>query len=216
LYTTSKIKALLINRNLLTTFKNTLEFLRKEPRVEIHILDQESTYPPLLEFYKTITEEIHYAKNEGPYSAWDPKYEYLRKGYFIVADTDCIYDNVPDDWLDVMLHAINQPGSPKIGFSLEIEDLPNTDQGKQSYAHEAKYWENKIDLGWDAHVDTTFALYRANLSFSYNGIRLDKPYCIQHAPWYIDDCCIPEEWQYYLDHANHISTWGTRIKKSPN
>ena len=53
MYTTSKIKALLINRNLLTTLKNTLEFLRKEPRVEIHILDQESTYPPLLEFYKT-------------------------------------------------------------------------------------------------------------------------------------------------------------------
>ena len=212
----SKIKALLINRNLLTTFKNTLEFLRKEPRVEIHILDQESTYPPLLEFYKTITEEIHYAKNEGPQSAWDNKYKHLRKDYFIVADTDCMYDGVPDDWLDVMLHAINQPGSPKIGFSLEIEDLPNTDIGKQAHAHEAKYWENKIDLGWDAHVDSTFALYRANLSFSYNGIRLDKPYCIQHAPWYIDNCCIPEEWQYYLDHANAKSTWGTRIKKSPN
>lgn len=214
MYTTSKIKALLINRNLLTTFKNTLEFLRKEPRVEIHILDQESTYPPLLEFYKTISEEVHYAKNEGPYSAWDPKYKHLRKDYFIVADTDCMYDGVPDDWLDVMLNVIKQPGSPKIGFSLEIEDLPNTDTGKQSYKHEAKYWENKINLGWDAHVDTTFALYRGNMSFSYNAIRLDRPYCIKHAPWYINDCCIPEEWQYYLEHASSVSTWGSRIKNN--
>jgi len=212
LYTTSKIKALLINRNLLTTFKNTLEFLRKEPRVEIHILDQKSTYPPLLEFYKTISEKVHYSENEGPYSAWHHRYNHLRKNYFIVADTDCIYDNVPDDWLDVMLHAINQPNSPKIGFSLEIEDLPDTDAGKQSYEHEAKYWKNKINLGWDAYVDTTFALYRTDMPFSYDAIRLDRPYCIKHAPWYINDCSIPEEWQYYLEHASSVSTWGNKIK----
>jgi hypothetical protein len=212
----SKVKVLLINRNLLTTLQYTLNFLRKEPRVEIHILDQKSTYPPLLEFYKTISEKVHYSENEGPYSAWHHRYNHLRKNYFIVADTDCIYDNVPDDWLDVMLHAINQPGSPKIGFSLEIEDLPNTDIGKQAYKHESKYWENKIDLGWDAHVDTTFALYRANMAFSYDAIRLDRPYCIKHAPWYLDKSCIPEEWRYYLDNANGLSTWGTRIKKSPN
>ena len=28
-------------------------------------------------------------------------------------------------------------GSPKVGFSLEIEDLPNTDIGKQAYEHES-------------------------------------------------------------------------------
>ena len=218
MYTTSKIKALLINRNLLTTLKNTLEFLRKEPRVEIHILDQESTYPPLLEFYKTITEEVHYAKNEGPYSAWDPKYRDLRKNYFIVADTDCMYDDVPDDWLDVMLHAIEQPDAyyrdRKVGFSLEIEDLPNTDQGRKMHSIESRYWENKIDLGWEAAIDTTFALYRANTSFKYDGIRLDRPYCIQHAPWYIDDSSIPEEWQYYLDHAGYVSTWKRRVEEN--
>lgn len=211
----SKIKVLLINRNLLTTLQHTLNFLRKEPRVEIHILDQESTYPPLLQFYKTISEKVHYSKNEGPYSAWHYRYNQLRKDYFIVADTDCTYDNVPDDWLDVMLHTINEPSSPKVGFSLEIDDLPDTDIGKQAYKHESKYWENKIDLGWDAHVDTTFALYRANMAFSYDAIRLDRPYCIKHKPWYLDKSCIPKEWRYYLDNANGLSTWGSKLK-SPN
>lgn len=209
----SKIHVLLVNRNLLTTTKNTIDFLRKEERVEIHILDQASTYPPLLEWYKTIPEDIIYCDNEGPYSCWHPKYKHFRKNYFIVADTDCMYDNVPDDWLDVMLHAINQPGSPKVGFSLEIEDLPNTDIGKQAYKHESKYWENKIGLGWDAHVDTTFALYRANMSFSYDAIRLDRPYTIKHAPWYLNVEDVPVEWLYYLEHASGVSTWGSKIKK---
>ena len=212
MYTTSKIKALLVNRNLLTTFKNTLEFLRKEPRVEIHILDQESTYPPLLEFYKTITEEIHYAKNEGPYSAWNPNYEHLRKGYFIVADTDCMYDNVPDDWLDVMLDALDNSEVFKVGFSLEIEDLPNTELGRETHAYESKYWQKKTSYGWDADVDTTFALYKPNSAFSYKALRLDRPYTIQHVPWYLDICCIPEEWEYYLEHASSVSTWGINIK----
>ena len=49
-----KIKAFIVNRNLLTTLKNTVEFLSKEPRVEVVIFDQQSDYPPLLEYYKTV------------------------------------------------------------------------------------------------------------------------------------------------------------------
>jgi hypothetical protein len=206
------IHALLVNRNLLTTTRNTVEFLRKESRVKIHILDQGSTYSPLLEWYKTIPENVIYCANEGPYSCWDVKYKELRRNYFIVADTDCLYDNVPDDWLDVMLNAINQPNVFKVGFSLEIEDLPDTELGKQAYNHEIKYWQKKTPNGWDAHVDTTFALYKSYSPFSYEALRLDRPYCINHAPWYLDVSSIPDEWLYYLEHATAVSTWGSKIK----
>lgn len=216
MYTTSQIHLLLVNRNLLETTKNAVEFLRREERVKIHILDQGSTYPPLLEWYKTIPEDIIYCNNEGPYSCWNPKYENFRKNYFIVADSDCIYDKVPDDWLDVMLNALMRSGAFKVGFSLEIEDLPNTELGREAHAIESRYWEKKTPYGWDAAIDTTFALYKGHSPFSYDAIRLDRPYTIKHAPWYLNVEDIPEEWQYYLDHANAISTWGTRIKKSPN
>ena len=44
------IKAIIVNRNLLTTLQNTIEFLKKEDRVsEIHVLDNHSTYHPLLD-----------------------------------------------------------------------------------------------------------------------------------------------------------------------
>jgi len=206
------IHILLVNRNLLETTRNTIEFLRKEERVEIHILDQASTYPPLLEWYKTIPEDIIYCDNEGPYSCWHPKYKHFRKNYFIVADTDCMYDNVPDDWLDVMLDALDHSRAPKVGFSLEVEDLPNTELGREAHAHESKYWKKKTPYGWDADVDTTFALHKPNSAFSYEALRLDRPYTIQHVPWYLDVCCIPEEWKYYLEHASSVSTWGNKIK----
>ena len=65
------MKAIIVNRNLLTTLKETVEFLSKESRVEVIIYDQQSTYPPLLEYYKTCPVEIVYSKaNGGPYSVW--------------------------------------------------------------------------------------------------------------------------------------------------
>ena len=153
---TNLISVFLINRNLLDTTKNTLEFLRKEKRVKVHILDQQSTYSPLLDWYKTIPEDIIYCKNEGPYSCWHPKYKHFRKNHFIVADSDCIYDKVPDDWLDVMLNTLNESEAFKVGFSLEIEDLPNTELAREAHVHESKYWKKKTPYGWDADIDTTF------------------------------------------------------------
>ena len=47
------MKAIIVNRNLLTTLKETVEFLSKESRIDVIIYDQQSTYPPLLEYYKT-------------------------------------------------------------------------------------------------------------------------------------------------------------------
>ncbi len=96
----NKIKAVVVNRNLLTTLKNTVEFLSKEPRVKVVIYDQQSTYPPLLEYYKT-QNVLYNTENGGPYSVWGiPN---INKDYYIIADSDCTYDGVPEDWLDKML-----------------------------------------------------------------------------------------------------------------
>ena len=52
------MKAIIVNRNLLSTLKETVEFLSKESRIDVIIYDQQSTYPPLLEYYKTCPAEI--------------------------------------------------------------------------------------------------------------------------------------------------------------
>lgn len=209
-----KIKAFIVNRNLLTTLKNTVDFLLKEPRIDVIIFDQQSDYAPLLEYYKTVNATVVYSPtNAGPHSVWGETLKgYFNTDPFIVADSDCIYDGVPSDWLDKMLNVLNTTTVFKVGFSLNIEDLPDSEVGKQAKEWEAKYWTKKIELGWDAHIDTTFALYRPYSGFSYDAVRLDKPYCINHVPWYLTNKNITDEWRYYLNTASSVSTWGTKLK----
>jgi hypothetical protein len=203
------VKAIIVNRNLLSTLKETVEFLSKESRVDVIIYDQQSTYPPLLEYYKTCPAEIVYAKtNGGPHSVWSNDLKHHLKDYFIIADSDCSYEGVPDDWLDVMLNIAKD--NVKVGFSLDL-DLPETPLRQNIIDWESKFWVNKNEHGWIADIDTTFALYPPNSPFTYRAIRLDKPYCIKHIPWYLNE--IPEEWKYYLEHASSVSSWGSKLKK---
>jgi len=205
----NKIKAVVVNRNLLTTLKNTIEFLSKEPRVEVIIYDQQSTYPPLLEYYKT-QNVLYNTENGGPYSVWGiPN---INKDYYIIADSDCTYDGVPEDWLDKMLDSLNVINSDKVGFSLRLDDLPDNELTRQVKDHESRYWINKCQSGWVADVDTTFALYRSGSMFSYNAVRLPEPYTIRHIPWYLDET-MSDEWKYYLQNASGVSSWGSRLKQ---
>jgi len=214
MHSSEKIKAFIVNRNLVSTLKNTIDFLSKEPRIEIIIFDQQSEYPPLLEYYKTINTTIVYSKtNGGPHSVWGETLKrYFNNNHFIVTDSDCIYDDVPNDWLDIMLNVLNTTNIFKVGFSLNIQDLPNSEIGNQAIEWENKYWSKKVDFGWNAHIDTTFALYRPHSGFSYDAIRLDKPYCIKHIPWYLNKENITDEWLYYLNNISNVSTWGMKLK----
>ncbi len=214
-----KIKAFIVNRNLISSLKNAVNFLLKEPRIEIVIFDQQSTYPPLLEYYNNSGVTVVYSsQNNGPHSVWgDQLRPYFNDNYFIIADSDCLYDDVPNDWLDKMINVLENTDVFKVGFSLDISDLPETEIGRQAREWESKYWINRKDIGWDAHIDTTFALYRPFSGFAYDALRLDKPYCIKHTPWYLTDENITDEWKYYLNTAaSSISCWGTKLKSTIN
>lgn len=203
-----KIKAIIVNRNLVTTLKNTVDFLSKDSRVEVIIFDQQSTYPPLLEYYKT-QNVLYNNSNGGPYSAWGIRE--LNNHHYIVTDADCTYDDVPDDWLDKMLHCLDNSQNNKVGFSLRIDDLPDNVIANQAKHHESKFWTNSCQFGWVGEIDTTFALYRAGTAFQYQAVRLFEPYTIKHVPWYIEND-MNEEWEYYLKHSSGISVWGSRLK----
>jgi hypothetical protein len=205
------MKAIIVNRNLLSTLKETLDFLSKESRIDVIVYDQQSTYPPLLEYYKTCPAEIVYAKtNGGPHSVWGNDLKHHLTDYFIITDSDCSYEGVPDDWLDVMLNIAKD--NIKVGFSLDL-NLPETPLRQNIIEWESKFWVDKNEHGWIADIDTTFALYPPNSPFTYRAIRLDKPYCIKHIPWYLTNENITEEWKYYLKNASHVSTWGSKLKQ---
>lgn len=204
-----KIKAYIVNRNLLTTLKSTVDFLSKEPRVEVVVYDQQSTYPPLLEYYKT-QNVIYNTENGGPYSVW--KLPNVNDDYYIVADSDCTYEGVPDNWLDVMLESLKEVGLPKVGFALSVNDLPDNPVANEAKELELRYRLKRCRHGWLSSIDTVFCLYRPKSEFSYNAIKLFPPYEIKHVPWYLDET-MSDEWKYYLEHASKISTWGMKLKE---
>ena len=207
-----KIKAFIVNRNLLTILKSTVDFLLKEPRVEIIIFDQQSTYSPTLEYYATCNVRVIYNnRNGGPHSVWGLRAEFNNTN-FIIADSDCDYSGVPDDWLDQMLKVLEETSAFKVGFSLSLDNLPDTDVARDVKNREAEYWSQKESYGWIADIDTTFALYRPHSAFSYRAVRLDKPYCIKHILWYITKENLTDEWKYYLNNVTGISTWGSKLK----
>jgi hypothetical protein len=211
----SKIKAFIVNRNLVTTLINTVDFLLKEPRVEVVIFDQNSNYPPLIEYYKNCgVRVINSPSNNGPHSVWGLR-EFNNQP-FIVTDSDCDYQTVPDNWLDKMLFTLNNSEHFKVGFSLEIDNLPSFEIANQAIIHESKYWKDKDEFGWVSDVDTTFALYRPNSPFSYKALRLDKPYTIKHTPWYLTCENLNDEWIYYLKNSSGVSTWGSKLKNLCN
>jgi hypothetical protein len=211
-----KINAFIVNRNLLTTLKNTVDFLSKNPNINIVILDQGSTYPPLLDYYKNLNHQIiEFPNNDGPHSVWSNKVKsYHNDNPFILCDSDCTYDGIPADWLDKMMYSLDKTNIRKVGFSIEIDDLPSTPLGLRAKNHEKQFWNNLTNLGYISEIDTTFAIYKKHSSFGYDGIRLPKPYTMRHELWYLDSDNINDEWQYYIKNAKHFSTWGSIIKQS--
>ena len=208
------INAFIVNRNLLTTLKNTVNFLSKNSSINIIILDQGSTYEPLLDYYKGLNHTIvEFPHNEGPHSVWSAKARpYHNNEPFILCDSDCTYDGIPNDWLDKMLYTLERTDYRKVGFSIEIDDLPPTNLGVRAKNHETPYWNNLTELGYVNEIDTTFAIYKKHSGFGYDGIRLPRPYTMRHELWYLDVNNINDEWIYYLQNAKHFSTWGTTIK----
>ncbi len=212
----NKINVYIVNRNLLTTLKHTVEFLLKEPRVEVIIFDQASTYPPLLEYYKSCGVTVVYSNNNGgPPSIWGESLtSYFNDNHYIITDSDCDYTNIPSDWLDVMLNVLENSTVDKVGFSLTIDGLPDNELSKDIISWESKYWLNKNEHGWIADIDSTFCLCRYQTGFSYKGIRLDYPYTIKHIPWYLES--LDEEWKYYVDNVTGMSTWGCKLRRVTN
>ena len=65
------IPIFICNRNLLTWPKNAVEWFNKIPDLRPIIIDNDSTYQPLLEWYKNCPCEVKYHKtNGGPFVAW--------------------------------------------------------------------------------------------------------------------------------------------------
>ncbi|TAG24335.1 MAG: glycosyltransferase family 2 protein [Cytophagia bacterium] len=180
----------------------------------IVILDNASTYPPLLEYYKNCPHRVVLlGKNAGYMALWEsPIFEEFKNDFYVYTDPDLLpIAQCPKDFMEVFLKLLAENADiKKVGFSLKIDDLPDCFPKKQEIvAIESKYWQRKrSEWAYDAPIDTTFALYRPGAKGDHRakGLRTVYPYVARHLPWYLDPQNLPEEEIYYKQRASDSST----------
>ena len=216
------IPIIICNRNRLTPLRDLVDWLQAAGHESITVLDNASTYPPLLEYYESERRSLQVRKlgrNMGPYALWTNELRDLRARVpFIYSDSDVVPDpDCPQDLAWLLLEiARRYDGRFKVGAGLRIDNLPSHySQAARVRRWEERFWRNKLrdaNSGkcplYLASVDTTFAVYLSGDNVS-QGIRTGGPYWAQHRPWYLDSSNPTEEELYYEQSAStRFTNWG--------
>lgn len=220
-----KIPVIINNYNRVTSLRLLIESLEKRGYRNIIIIDNNSTYPPLLEYYNICPYRlIRLDENLGSNALWKISlYDEVKHDFFVYTDSDMVpVEECPGDFMLFFLETLKKhPLAQKVGFSLKIDDLPDHNLMKQSIiGFEGHFFTDfrKDDLLCQAPIATTFAMYRpfGMRKHANNHIemyRADFPYMARHLPWYQDTLNPDEEEKYYLEHLGHGTWWTTRASK---
>ena len=215
-----KIPIFIVSFNQLKYLKQLVTYLNTNNYLNIIIIDNNSTYPPLLSYLKDIESKvkvIRLKQNLGHLVFWElqQSIDVYTKGYYVVTDPDIIpLLDCPKDFLNYFKSILlKKPTKTKVGFSLDISNLPEENPNKLKIEKwELKFWKNKtIDGNYNADIDTTFALYRPFYKYHayhfYNSIRTKSPYTANHAGWDVDPNNLTEEQVFYMKTVNSSSSW---------
>lgn len=219
-----KIPIIINNFNRLTFLKILINSLEKRGYLNIIILDNQSTYPPLLEYYKQINYEVIFLKsNFGMDALWiSGVFRRFKRDFFVYTDPDVVpVDECPDDFMLFFLNSLKKYRlASKVGFSLMIDDIPDCFAFKKQVVESEEHFFTDLrreeHLYW-APIDTTFALYRprAKRRHANNNIEMYRtgfPYMARHLPWYSDSSNPDEETRYYLDQIVKKTSWSGRSR----
>lgn len=193
------------NFNRLTTTKNLADSLSKLGYKNIHILDNNSTYPPLLEWYKNCPYTVkQLEKNLGQLAVYNSDYINKFEGWIVYTDSDIeLNPRTPRDFVKRMVDVAAKYDQLKVGLALKIDDLPDTPYGRQAKWWEQRYWEKQLEPNiYSAHVDTTFSIIKVGISFTYEAIRLAGDMTARHIPWYLDYDNLDDEERYIIDNSD--------------
>ena len=210
-----RVPIVINNRNRLTTLRHLVARLEAAGAQRIIVLDNGSTYPPLLEYYRGLPHAVHLLGANLRYVAlWETRlFDTVGRSFFVYTDPDVVpTEECPDDFLAVFHEALcRHPDLDKVGFALRVDDLPAHSSARERVrAYEARFWRDRIDARlFRAPIDTTFALYRPGRRGGWwlRAARTAPPYVARHLPWYVDPAVETEEERYYRAHAEQSTHW---------
>lgn len=214
--------------NRLNGLRRLVDWLLDSGHRRIVLLDNCSTYPPLLRYFETLEEDqritvVRLDKNFGQYAIWTSGiFDRLNwDAAFAYSDPDVLPDaHCPSDFIahfdDVLAR---HPWAMKAGFGLLTDDIPDSYKFRDEVlTWEKQFWDVPVGfMEFRAPIDSTFALYRreavhwnfqATEDAKYMAIRTGAPYVARHLDWYIDSDHPTEEQIYYREKAiPGITNW---------
>ena len=207
------VTVILNNCNLLTWPRAMVAAIESfEQLAEIIVVDNGSSYEPLLAWYETLAHPIIRLANIGHTAPWRPEVKArVKTSLYVVTDPDLDLSRTPRDCMRHLAECLARyPAAKKIGLGLTIDDVPPASPCYRLVQRiEKPYWDLPPFPGGvrAAPVDTTFAIHHKEIMDEYRvrGGRTDHPYTARHIPWSVIE---PDaEFRYYLDHANESSTY---------
>ena len=223
------IPIVILNRDRLYPLIDQVNVLRQKGYNNITIIDNQSTYQPLLEWYKQDGLDVFYNDiTENSCHAFrdlvlmqHPKFIEIVSNWYVFNDSDIIpLDTVTNDFIDDLIAYAIKYNKTKVGMSIKIDDLDlSYPLNEWVYSYESSYWTNAIidgDIELYPHpIDTTFAVHAPNVlpTWSNNTLRVGEPYIVKHAPFYYNPESLPEDEKYYLAHMNkQSSNWSSKVE----
>lgn len=203
------------NFNRLEYLELQIDWLLTIGHTNIHIIDNGSTYQPLLRFYKKVSATIYMLNsNVGHESLWRTHlFQRFGKYYHVYTDPDVLpNENTPVDFMYYFKSLLDKyPEIKKVGFGLYTNDLPDFYPKKQEVINwESQMYEDEIEPGvFKSKIDTTFSLYKPGsfLQCWDSTLRTGGKYMLKHMPWYENTSQPSEETKFYSKVMSNASSW---------
>lgn len=209
------------NRNRYTFLKQLINWLESNGYTNISVLDNNSDYAPLLNYYKTIKHKVIFLNQNLGYKAlWlSPIFHDLKNSYYVYTDPDVLpQHDCPKNVVEQLYNVLNKYKKiEKAGVALKIDDIPDFYKNKNEVLRiESQWWSKKIEnLIYDAPVDTTFALYRPLAkgdAEECKAYRVAGKLTFIHQPWYENSSAPNEEDIYYRNSVSKASSYWLNFK----
>lgn len=203
-------------RDRLGVMQRLIDWLLGAGYRNVIILDNASTYPPLIKYYATLERDsrikiIQLGKNLGFKALWlSNTLERLQISTpYIYTDPDVLpIERCPKDLVLRLMKLLDANRElRKVGLGLVYDDITFFDKDTVQRV-EAEFYEGTRvgDNLYFAQVDTTFALYSNVRHYSLRlSLRTTGDLRACHLPWYFDYDNLPEDERYYLEHADKNS-----------
>jgi glycosyltransferase involved in cell wall biosynthesis len=212
-----------------TYLRQILASLSRFPDLSVVVLDNDSSYGPMLQLYKEIESRIRIVRlgcNAGPWFAWTLCDQMPR--YFCVTDPDiALNPDLPADFVRQLMRVTETYHIGKAGFALDLSDRERMLQGRfrdaegerHIWEQQAGFWTAPLcdaafaDPLYLARVDTTFALYNRayfDPNDPLDAIRVAGRFTCRHLPWYVDNGLPPDEERAYRAASDYSYYLGDR------